>query len=200
MDYETMKKFIHEWLHSDYVDPGDVPDIELYMDQVTTFMDTHLGSSPQDTDEKVLTRTMINNYAKNKLIPPPIKKKYTKNHIFLLIYIYYFKNILSISEIQSLLKPLTEEFFETGGDDAVNFTTIYDALLRGVLKHHQKIKKDIDSTVESAKKIFGDGACADHEYLNEFALICLLSYDIYAKKRLVEQMIESLFPSESKKK
>ena len=46
---------------------------------------------------------MINNYAKNDLLPPPIKKKYSKEHVLLLIFIYYYKGILSISDIQKVL-------------------------------------------------------------------------------------------------
>ena len=79
-----------------YVKPEDIPNIDLYMDQVTTFMDSHLQSSKRYEDDKVLTKTMINNYAKNNLLPPPVKKKYSKEHVLVMIFIYYFKNILSI--------------------------------------------------------------------------------------------------------
>ena len=57
----------------DYVKSAD-----LYMDQVTTFMEEALGSSKRYPEDKILTKTMINNYAKNDLLPPPIKKKYSK--------------------------------------------------------------------------------------------------------------------------
>ena len=78
----------------DYVKPEDIPNIDLYMDQVTKFMDEHLQSSKRHDDDKVLTKTMINNYAKNNLLPPPEKKKYSKEHVLLLIFIYYFKNMI----------------------------------------------------------------------------------------------------------
>ena len=55
---------------------SDIPGIDLYMDQVTTFMDSHLSASGRADGETVLTKTMINNYAKNRLFPPPVKKKY----------------------------------------------------------------------------------------------------------------------------
>ena len=66
---------------------------------------------------------MINNYAKNDLLPPPVKKKYSKEHMLLLIFIYYFKSILSISDIQTLLHPLTSEYFS--GDGQLNLEDIY---------------------------------------------------------------------------
>ena len=95
----------------DYVRPDDIPNIDLYMDQVTTFMDEHLSDVKRYEDDKILTKTMINNYTKNDLLPPPVKKKYSKEHIYVLTFIYYLKNILSISDIQKLLNPLTDKFF-----------------------------------------------------------------------------------------
>ena len=91
----------------DYIHPVDIPNIDLYMDQVTTFMEEQLSSTKRYEDDKILTKTMINNYAKNNLLPPPNKKKYSKEHLLVLIFVYYFKNLLSIKDIEILLKPLT---------------------------------------------------------------------------------------------
>ena len=59
----------------DYIRPQEIPNIDLYMDQVTTFMEEHLQSSKRYPEDKILTKTMINNYAKNHLLPPPDRKK-----------------------------------------------------------------------------------------------------------------------------
>ena len=83
----------------DYVKPESIPNIDLYMDQVTTFMNEQLRSTKRYEDDKILTKTMINNYAKNNLLPPPVKKKYSREHVLVMIFIYYFKNILSIKDI-----------------------------------------------------------------------------------------------------
>ena len=90
----------------DYVRPDDIPNIDLYMDQVTTFMEKELASSKRHEDDKILTKTMINNYAKNNLLPPPVKKKYSKEHLLIMIFIYYFKNFLSIKDIETMLDRL----------------------------------------------------------------------------------------------
>ena len=102
---------IDEWMNTDIINPADIPSIELYMDQVTTFMDKELSGTKRHADDKILTKTMINNYSKNNLLPPSDKKKYSKDHIILLIYIYYMKNFLSINDIQTLLQPMTDEHF-----------------------------------------------------------------------------------------
>ena len=74
------------------IEPSDIPNIDLYMDQVTTFMETKLSGYKRNDKDKILTKTMINNYTKNELLPPPEKKRYSKEHIILLIY----KNIINV--------------------------------------------------------------------------------------------------------
>ena len=108
----------------DYIKPEDLPNIDLYMDQVTTFMDGQLSSTKRYPDDKILTKTMINNYAKNNLLPSPEKKRYSKDHLLMLIFIYYFKNILSINDIQTLLGPVTEKYFK--GEPGHDMSYIYN--------------------------------------------------------------------------
>ena len=89
MEFE---KQLEEWMKLDYVLPEDLPNIELYMDQVTTFLEEQLKNTKRFEEDKIFTKTMINNYTKNHLLPPSNKKKYSRNHMILLIYIYYLKN------------------------------------------------------------------------------------------------------------
>ena len=120
----------------------DIPNIDLYMDQVTTFMEKRLKSTTRNPEEdKILTKTMINNYAKNDLLPPPIKKKYSKEHILLLIFIYYYKGILSINDIQILLKPLTEKYFHTNGK--ISLGDIYEEVFSLEETEVEDLKADI---------------------------------------------------------
>lgn len=76
---ELMSGILKDMSALNYIKPGDVPNINLYMDQVTTFMYEHLHDTKRTTDDKVLTKTMINNYAKNNLLPSPVKKSTLRN-------------------------------------------------------------------------------------------------------------------------
>lgn len=187
---EYLLGIINSLKRIDYIKPDEIPNIDLYMDQVTTFMDEHLKSSKRYADDKLLTKTMINNYTKNNLLPPPIKKKYSKEHMLLLIFIYYFKNILSISDIQSIFNPLTEKFYDS--DANINLETIYkdvfsleeeqiDALTKDVIKKYKK-SKDTFIKVENEE---------DHEFLTTFSFICMLSFDVYVKKMIIEKLIDN---------
>ena len=88
---------------------ADIPGIDLYMDQVTTFLQDNLRPISRDPEgDKFLTKTMINNYVKNKVLHPPVKKKYSRDHMMLMIMIYYMKSFLSISDIKSITAPVIE--------------------------------------------------------------------------------------------
>ena len=82
-----IKTMIKEWLRQDYITPEDVPSIELYMDQVTTFMDKQLENTKRFDSDKTLTKTMINNYSKEGLIKPIKGKKYSKEHILQMLFL-----------------------------------------------------------------------------------------------------------------
>ena len=167
----------------------EIPNIDLYMDQVTTFMDSHLHSTTRNPGEdKILTKTMINNYTKNDLLPPPVKKKYTKEHFLLLVLIYYFKGILSFSDIQTILKPITEKYFES--DASFNIESVYREVLHFEEAQKEAIKQDIKEKFEKAEELFGDAPKEDEEFFKMFAFVSLLGFDVYVKKLLIEKLID----------
>ena len=174
----------------DYIKPEDIPNIELYMDQVTTFMEEQLASTKRYDEDKILTKTMINNYAKNDLLPPPTKKKYSREHMLVLTFIYYFKNLLSITDIQALLKPLTDKYFKKGGDFGIE--DIYKEVFSLEKDELTKLRKDIEEKSAISKETFKDAPEEDRDFLQLFSFICLLAFDTYMKKTLIEKLIDSL--------
>lgn len=172
----------------DYIRPDEVPNIDLYMDQVTTFMDAQLFHSKRYPDDKILTKTMINNYAKNNLLPPPVKKKYSQEHMFLLIFIYYFKNILSITDIQLLLRPITEKYF--GGERDFSLTQIYEEVFSLEKDQIEVMKQDVASKYKRAEETFSDAPGEDQDFLKLFSFVCMLSFDVYVKKQMIEKIID----------
>ena len=96
---EVIERYAAQIRTADVIEIADIPTIDLYMDQVTTFMDKGLARYKRNETDKILTKTMINNYTKAKIFPPPVKKKYSRTHLMLLIMIYHLKAILSIKDI-----------------------------------------------------------------------------------------------------
>lgn len=183
-----------------YIKPEVIPNIDLYMDQVTTFMDEHLKDTKRYPEDKVLTKTMINNYTKNNLLPAPNKKKYSREHILLLIFIYYFKNLLSFHDIEQLFRPITEKYFSN--KEGMHLEDIYKEIFSLEAKEMDHIKKDIHEKYDHAKKVFegNDLGEDDLEYLRLFVWICELSFDVYLKKQIIEQIIDEFRESNPKKK
>ena len=192
---ECLRSVLDHLKGIDYIKPEDIPNIELYMDQVTTFMDEHLKSTKRYDSDKILTKTMINNYAKNDLLPPPVKKKYSKEHMLLLIFIYYFKNILSITDIQSLLKPLTDKYFNS--ENGMNLQDIYNEVFGFEREQADCLMKDIMAEYKKSFSAFSDAPEEEKDFLHLFSFICILSFDVYIKKMLIEKLVDDI--SDSKK-
>lgn len=83
----------------------DIPSLDLYMDQIMTLFDIHLADNKRYEEDKLLTKTMINNYSKEGLLKPIKGKKYSKDHILQMLLIYSLKNTISIQEIKKVLQP-----------------------------------------------------------------------------------------------
>ena len=172
-----------------YIHSEEIPNIDLYMDQVTTFMDRHLDGCKREEDDKLLTKTMINNYAKSRLLPPPEKKKYTREHMILLLTIYYLKNIMSINDIQTLVAPLTQNYFN--GSSAPDLCMISDRIMEQSEKLFPDLKDDIMDKWRRACDLFSSEEDPD-EFLSRYALIMLLSYDVCIRQRMIEQIIDEM--------
>lgn len=186
---EFVASLLHKLAKLDYIRPNDIPNIDLYMDQVTTFMNSHLNATKRNEDDKILTKTMINNYAKNNLLPPPVKKKYSPDHMLTLIFIYYFKNLMSISDIQTILGPLTDKFFNNKG--SVSLERIYEEIYHSERERLSAITKDILSMFKMAENSFSDiKDPEEQDYLKVFSFISYLCFDMYMKKTMVENILD----------
>lgn len=172
------------------VEIADIPKIDLYMDQVTTFMDETLAPYKRSSDGKVLTKTMINNYTKAKVFPPPVKKKYGRMHIMLLIMIFHLKSVLSIKDIATLFQPIftlpTKEESEKQ-TEKVYAGFVY--LQKATLTYMQASADGrIDDTLFQ-KEIMKDY----DEDMKKIMLILLLAIRANAEKHLAEKVLDLYF-------
>lgn len=180
------------------IDSDDIPAIDLYMDQVTTFMEKHLNAGKRFEEDKILTKTMINNYAKNDLIPSPEKKRYSKDHVLMLIFIYYFKNILSINDIKTLLKPISDSHF--GNTRYTSLEDIYAEITSFENSSFDKLREELLNDMRECDKLFADCKNSEKEFLKQFSLISYLSFDIYLKKQIIENIIDNINEEDAKAK
>ena len=199
---QKVRELLDELLQNRGIRPEDIPNIELYMDQVTTFMDEHLSGYKRYPEDKVLTKTMINNYTKNRLLPPSNKKKYSKEHVFLLIMIYYYKSILSISDIQNLLSTLTDTYFPRNPKNGLSMKEIYSKLMKQMEDSKPDTEKEILQALEKSTVLFAgeEMDAKEAEDLATFTFMSQLCYDIYLRKQLIEQLLDQMCQPENGKK
>ena len=191
----SLNLILKQFSELDYVHPEDIPNIDLYVDQVTTFIESQLSSLKRDEDEKILTKTMINNYTKNHVLPSPDKKKYSKDHVLTLILIYYLKSFLSIKDIQTLLEPITDKYF--GTESELSFYELYEELVAQGNGQSKALIKDVIAKYNAMQNAFSDAPEEDQEFLRNFGFICMLSFDVYIKKMMIETLID--FNSQQRK-
>ena len=120
-----LEQIIDKVINKSILKSQDIPSLDLYMDQIMTLFETNLNDNKRYQDDKLLTKTMINNYSKAGIIKPVKGKKYTKEQIIGMLIIYNLKNIITIQEIKDLLLPIyeTNENLETIYDRFIEITT-----------------------------------------------------------------------------
>ena len=172
-----------------YIKPGSIPDIPLYMDQVTTFMDEHLAQMKRYPEDKVLTKTMINNYAKNNLLPPPLKKKYSKEHILQMLLIYRLKQTLSIQQIKGVMQNLSAQVEDQPSEQ------IWKELYAGYLNSREHNGEILSSMLEDLLKRTPVASPAGMAQL-----LLQLSWISHMTKRMCDVLVEQAFPPAEKEK
>ena len=184
----VIEEVFKRYTDGSYIKASMLPDLDLYVDQITTFLTRHLAKTIRFEDDKIMTKTMINNYTKNHLLPPPDKKKYSRDHILLMIFIYYFKNFLPFSDIKTILGPLTDKYFHKDAD--LNLEAIYTTLFSKEDTFVQEVLENVMQQFHMSADLFPDAPKADQASLREFTFICMLSLDIYLKKQLIEAILD----------
>ena len=212
MGKKNFDDFIFEQLKTiqnfDRISSADIPNIDLYMDQVTTFMNDHLGLFKRSKEDKILTKTMINNYSKYELLPPTNKKKYTNDHIVLMLFIYYLKPILSIGDIKELLGPIQEMFMSDDMKKPEGFNDLkelHDTIIASEAMHFSLFEDHTKKTVEIAKELFKDVKDEkQRKLLSIFATSYLFTIQASAQKHMITSLIDDYLkkdpPTKGKKK
>ncbi|AET68692.1 protein of unknown function (DUF1836) [Desulfosporosinus orientis DSM 765] len=190
-----LKQLVDELSLTQDISLAEIPDIDLYMEQLTSFMDNRLGTHKRDEQDKILTKTMINNYTKAGLVMPPINKKYNQRHVILLILIYYLKNILSINDIKSLFEPVLNNI-STPEDDLISLEDIYSTFLEvkniELASFYENMIEKSNMIKEKTDLIDKDGKHTAELFL----IVIMLVAQANAHKKLAEKIIDNYFSKE----
>ncbi|MCM0650712.1 DUF1836 domain-containing protein [Clostridium swellfunianum] len=194
---EELFKLLNETINYDDIKLTDIPWVDLYMDQVTTFFDEKLKDFKRDKDDKILTKTMINNYAKAKLLTPVKGKKYSKEQMVLLSLIYNLKQVLSINDISLVLAPILEGL--NLKDNSVSLEKIYNENL-----DINKLQADEFCSWFTNKLDFLSNKLSSSETENKetmllILIVLMLVNSANTHKRMAEKIIDTYFNSKKEK-
>ncbi|KON88358.1 hypothetical protein AF332_17140 [Sporosarcina globispora] len=166
----------------------DIPHIELYMDQVIQLFENAFASTTRNEEEKVLTKTMINNYAKGKLFFPVKNKKYSKEHLILIALIYQLKGALSINDIKSLLNGVNTGT-EEGKMDLDHFYELYlDLTKRNVDAFKNDLENQAGRAAEEVKGLNEDQSAELEKVLLASSLVHMSNLYRKAAERIVDDL------------
>ena len=163
----------------------DIPNVDLYVDQVVQLFENTYTDTTRTDDEKVLTKTMINNYAKGKLFIPIKNKKYSKEHMILISLIYQLKGALSINDIKSSLEHINESLLS---DDSFELNTLYKDYLTLTENNVKSFKQDVNNRVSEVSEI----SSLEDPKLEKFLLLNSLVNMSNMYRRLAEKLVDDL--------
>lgn len=186
IDIENLLKELHL---NEKISYNEIPNLDLYMDQVITLFESSLPNSKRSNEDKILTKTMINNYSKDKLLMPAVNKKYTKDHIILMILIYALKQSLSISDIKVLLSNI---IINKKNEDNFDIKSLYNLYLSTKDNVVNQLETNINENVSLLNEEIDSVFSNENEYLKKLITVLYLVENANAYRRTAEKIIDSM--------
>ncbi len=169
----------------------EMPELDLYMDQVTQLFDSKFNESKRTEEDKALTKTMVNNYAKGKLLMSIKNKKYSKEHLILMSLIYNLKGGLSINDIKSSLNKIVTTF-ENG--EKYPIRELYSLYLEQYNEDLNDVEKTIDEKVDNIENMMlSENIEEDKEFQKNFLLLSSFINMSNMYRRMGEKLIDDYF-------
>jgi hypothetical protein len=188
---ESLNELINQISLNKELTNVEIPCVDLYMDQITTLFEDKLSHLKRDKTETILTKTMINNYAKNKILTPIKNKKYNKTQIMLLILIYNLKQVLSLEDIKLLLTPIINNLSSSSSSEEL-FNGLYDNFLSIKKTQSANFPEDILAIVSNIEDMYtGKGELNSDSKMILTVLTLIASASL--QKRMAEKIIDTYF-------
>jgi hypothetical protein len=194
---EYLKLKIEELAAEGFIPLERFPDLDIYMDQAAAFMNEELNIYKKKKNDQVITKTMIGNYVKHKMLPRPENKKYTRDHMVLLTIIYYLKGSFQMGEIEKLMKPLISNY-NSEFDDKINLMSIYEGLSTLQETELQSLLSDTKEDIKTIKHHLSEAELSDDDMVELFMLIVNLAIKADAQKYLAQKLLQEYFMSPEK--
>jgi hypothetical protein len=166
----------------------EIPQIDLYMDQVIQLFENKFNETKRYEDDKVLTKTMINNYAKGKLIFPIQNKKYSKRHLILMSLIYQLKGALSINDIKVTLQGINQKIIQ----EEMELESFYSSYLNLTRQNVEDFKADISERVKDVNEEITKDEKGNSADLEQVLMISSLVHMSNLYRKIAEKLVDDM--------
>ena len=189
---EFIKMSVADYLKNGSIDADSFPDFELYIDQATNFLNMGLSAYVENNKNPAITKAMINNYSKRGIVPRPVNKKYSKEHMILFAMVFYLKGLFPFDEIETLMKPIIDNY-NSDLEDKIDLENIYRFAMETQEEKRANMLEAVENETERIKKNFLDVGLADDQLLEIFTLIVSLTLKAEADKYLASALLKEYF-------
>lgn len=196
---EFVKNTIDEYVSGGKIGGDEFPEMEIYMDQAETFLNKGLRVYRKTEKDKVITKTMIGNYVKHNMLPRPVNKKYSKDHLILLTLIFYLKGTFQMEEIERILKPLIDNY-NSEFDEKIDLTSLYEGILEVQAREQESLAQSVNQMIVDGKYLLREKELSDDDMLELFMLIVNLSMKADAQKFLAHKLLREYILKPKQKK
>ena len=196
---DQLEKLVASLHLDDIIIREEIPKIDLYVDQVTQLFEGIYAPGKRDEKEKILTKTMINNYAKGDLLFPIKNKRYSKEHIMFIQFIYQLKASLSISDTKTALQNLNDSV----AAGRIDLDELYDQYVELMGKQVEDLTQFLPEINQEAEQVIEAINFDDQDYLRNLFLIFSFVHksNMYRKlaERLTDQLTETVVENDQQK-
>ena len=192
MRYEQFaEKLALEYQKKGLADGKSVPDIDLYIDQMVSCLNSELSLYAKN-GEGPITKGIVSNYTKHKMIPGPEGKRYTKDHCIFMLLVYYLKSCFSMDQVQRLMKPILSNY-DSAWDDNVDMQAYYKEILAAVRKSEEDFSEQLQERILANKKFLADRG-SDDDISELILLITMLIMRSNEERYMAEKLLDEYFP------
>ncbi len=193
---EFVQQTIRDFQEKGLASGSSIPDIDLYIDQMVSCLNDELALYEKD-GEKPITKGMVSNYTKHRMIPGPEGKRYSKNHCVFLLFVYYLKSCFSMDQVQRLMRPVLANY-DSDWDDNIDVAAYYREILDHTAEQNRGMGEETEERIREIKR-FLSGMGSDDDISELIMLITTLVMRSAAERFLAEKLLDEYFPDRSKK-
>ena len=196
MRYEQFaEKIAKEYQKKGLAEGKSIPNIDLYIDQMVSCLNSELSLYAKDGDGPI-TKGMVSNYTKHKMIPGPEGKRYTKDHCIFMLLVYYLKGCFSMDQVRRLMSPILSNY-SSEWDDSVDIQAYYGKIMEEVRRSDENFGRELQDSMDGIKKFLSDRG-SDDDISEIILLITTLIMRSNEERFLAEKLLDEYFPEAKK--